>query len=301
MSGAVFIDCSAPMWDLLTPARRAIFPNLEVHKGDPSAEDLLSIIGTSTAVLNGHTQMTEDTLQRAPNLQRIVFLGSGPASYIDMQAAARLDIEVLKVAGYGNVTIAEHAIALMFAVSRNITLHDRDLRAGLWQPLPGRQLAGSTLAVIGAGGVGQEMVKLGLGLGMQVVYTSRQASPHLPGAECVSLSRALKVADVVSIHLAQTPETIGYIGADELSAMKPGALLINTSRGALVDESALMSALASGHIAGAGLDVFESEPLRPDDPLLAAQNVVLTPHVAFNTPQASANLLEKGLRLLSTA
>lgn len=298
MRDAVFIDCSPQMAALLTPERRSMAPHLRIYEGDPKPEALLGVIGDASVILNGHTRLTADTLRNAPNLRRIVFLGSGPASYIDLAAAAAENIEVLRVTGYGDTTIAEHAMALMFAVARNITTHDRQMRQGLWTPLPGLQLGGATLGVIGAGGVGCEMMRLGIGIGMNVLYTSRTPKHVTDGATHVPLQDLLARADVVSLHLAQTPQTIGYIGASELARMKHGAILINTARGALVDQPALISAVQSGHLAGAGLDVFDIEPVPADSPILSCPNIVLTPHIAFNTPQASARLLEAGLKLV---
>ncbi len=298
MPEAVFIDCSPQMAALLTPERRSMVPQLRIHEGDPEPGDLLNVIGNASVILNGHTQLTADTLRDAPNLRRIVFLGSGPASYIDLAAAAARNIEVLRVTGYGDTTIAEHAMALMFAVARNIPTHDHQMRQGLCAPLPGLQLGGATLGVIGAGGVGCEMIRLGIGIGMNVLYTSRRPKQAADGATHVQLHDLLARADVVSLHLAQTPQTIGYIGAAELARMKPGAILINTSRGALVDQSALIGALQSGHLGGAGLDVFDIEPVPNDAPILSCPNLVLTPHIAFNTPQASERLLEAGLTLV---
>lgn len=301
MTPAVFIDASPDMQALLAQPQRTkgLAKGLRIHAGDPAPQDLPALIGNAEAVLNGHTSMPAELLKQLPALRRIVFLGSGPASYIDLEAARRLNIEVLRVTGYGDATIAEHAMALMFAVARNIPAHDAGMRAGGWSPRAGLQLTGATLGVIGAGGVGRQMIRLGAGIGMTVLVAARNdPGPDLPASH-VPMDQLLAQSDVVSLHLAQTPETIGTIGAAELAAMKPGAILVNTARGALVDEAALCDALTSGHLGGAGLDVFCDEPLPANAPILRAPRTVLTPHTAYNSPQATAALLDSGLRLLA--
>jgi D-3-phosphoglycerate dehydrogenase len=298
MNGAIFIDASPEMQALLDELGPDSTSGLRVHRGDPDPAKLCEIIGNATAVLNGHTIMDSTLLQDLPKLKRIVFLGSGPGSYVDLKAAAEEGIEVRRVTGYGDITIAEHALALMFALARNIASDDAALRRGNWRPRPGIQLAGSTLGVVGAGGVGRQMIRLGAAIGMEVLVAARRPPEADLPAQHVPLDELLAQSDVVSLHLAQTPETTHIIGMNELLAMKPGALLINSARGALIDESALVSALQAGHLGGVGLDVFEDEPLSEGAAILNAPRTVLTPHTAYNTPQAARTLLEHGLRLL---
>ncbi len=298
MSAPVYIDCGPSMHALLTPERLSAVPDLRIHEGDPAPDALPAVIGDATRVLNGHTMMDAALLAALPALERIVFLGTGAASYIDLAAAEAHGIEVRTVKGYGDRSVAEHTLALIFAAARQIAPQDAALRRGEWVPQLGMDLEGATLGVIGAGGIGAEVIRLAAALGLEVIASARTPPSGLP-ATFVPLDELLGAADIVSLHLALTPETTGLIGAEALARMKPGAILVNTARGALVDEAALISALRSGHLGHAALDVFAEEPLGPDDPLLAAPNVTLTPHVAYKTPGASVRLLEAGLALLA--
>lgn len=299
MTDRVYIDCGPAAAALLEGELRDRAEGLRIHRGDPAPGALRDVIGDAEVVLNGHTPMDGGLLGALQRLRRIVFLGSGPASYIDMEAARAREVEVRRVVNYGDVTIAEHALALIFAVARNVAVHDADMRRGEWRGSPGFQLAGATLGVVGAGGVGREMMRLGAGIGMEVLVAARRAPQTDLPAQHVGMDDLLTRADVVSLHLALASETEGLIGAQELARMKPRALLVNTARGALVDEAALADALQSGHLGGAGLDVFRDEPLPDDAPIRHAPHTVLTPHVAWNTPQAAANLLRRGLEAMN--
>ncbi|WMS41524.1 NAD(P)-dependent oxidoreductase [Acuticoccus sp. MNP-M23] len=298
MTAPVYVDCSAAMHALLTPARLAAVPGLRIHEGDPAPAELPAIIGDAARVLNGHTVMDAALFAALPALERIVFLGTGAASYIDLDAAAAHGIEVRTIKGYGDRSVAEHALALMFAAARQVAAQDAALKRGEWVPQVGTELSGATLGVIGAGGIGAEMISLGAALGLNLIAYARTPPDNLP-ATFMPLDDVLAKADIVSLHLALTAETTGLIDADALARMKQGAILVNTARGALVDETALIAALQSEHLAHAALDVFAEEPLGPGAPLLAAPNVTLTPHVAYKTPGASVRLLEAGLALLA--
>jgi D-3-phosphoglycerate dehydrogenase len=157
------------------------------------------------------------------------------------------------------------------------------------------QLSGKTLGIIGLGGIGREVARIGHGLGMQVIAWNR--TPR-PGDALVELDELLARSDVISLHLVLNDETRSFLGPAQIARIKPGAVLINTARGALVDETALIEALRSGHIRHAGLDVFESEPLQPDHPLAAMDNVTLTAHAGFRTLEASMTLLRRGIDIV---
>ena len=199
---------------------------------------------------------------------------------------------------YGDRTIAEHAMALMLAAARRVAAMDRALRRGIWEPLSGIELAGRTLGVIGTGGTGQEMIRMASAFGMRVLAWNRSAAAKDLPSQAVALDALLADADVVSVHLALTPETRGLLGARRLGLMKAGAVLVNTARGGILDEVALIAALRSGRIAHAALDVFATEPLAPGHPLAELENVTLTAHAAFKTPEATGRLLARGLQLL---
>jgi D-3-phosphoglycerate dehydrogenase len=172
---------------------------------------------------------------------------------------------------------------------------DREVRGGIWTPQEGLQLHGKTLGVIGLGGIGREVAHIGKGIGMHVIGWNRTRRPGVTFAE---LDALLQQADVVSINLSLNDHTRGFLNAERIARMKPGAILINTARGALVDEAALIAALESGHIRHAGLDVFHEEPLKPDHPLAKLPNVTLTSHAAFRTLEASMTLLRRAIDIV---
>ena len=201
------------------------------------------------------------------------------------------------IKGYGDTAVAEHTMALMFACCRELARMDRAVRAGTWEPLEGMQLNGKTLGLVGLGGIGREVARIARGIGMEVIAWNRTPRPDA-GVPLVDLDTLLARADVISLHLALNDETRGIIDAGRLARMKPGVILINTARGALVDEAALIEALGSGHIRHAGLDVFHAEPLRPDHPLARMDNVTLTSHAAFRTLEASMTLMRRAIDIV---
>jgi D-3-phosphoglycerate dehydrogenase len=174
---------------------------------------------------------------------------------------------------------------------------DRAVRAGTWQPREGIQLLGKTLGVIGLGGIGREVARIAKGIGMEVIAWNRTPRADAP-VPLVALDTLLTRADVVSMNLVLGDETRGFLDAARIARMKPGVILINTARGALVDEAALLAALGSGHIRHAGLDVFHAEPLKADHPLARLDNVTLTAHCAFRTVEASITLLRRAIDIV---
>jgi D-3-phosphoglycerate dehydrogenase len=172
---------------------------------------------------------------------------------------------------------------------------DREVRAGIWTPQEGVQLLGKTLGVIGLGGIGSEVARIGKGMGMEVIGWNRTRRAGVPLAD---LDTLLARADVVSLNLVLNDETRNFLNKERIARMKPGAILINTARGALVDEAALIAALQSGHIRHAGLDVFHAEPLKADNPLAKLPKVTLTSHAAFRTLEASMTLLRRAIDIV---
>jgi len=199
---------------------------------------------------------------------------------------------VANTPGVSARSIAEHALALLLAVARRIPELDQATRGGQWPRGSGVQLYRKTCGVIGYGAVGKRFAQLAVGIGMEVKAWTLHPERH-PGMGFVQLEEIYETSDVLSVHLRLSPETVGMIGAPQFERMKESAILINTARGAIVDETALVAALTRGRIAGAGLDVFTEEPASDRNPLLALKNVVLTPHCAGITPEA----LEAGLRM----
>lgn len=206
--------------------------------------------------------------------------------HIDFDAARDCGIEVVTASGGYSIGAAELAMALALAVTRRIPMLDAAVRRGEWLPPTTPVLHGKTFGVIGLGDVGSHAARLARSFGMNVIAWSRnpdQVRLAAAGAEYRDLEDVLGESDVVSLHLSLNDATRGFLDARRLALMKPGAYLINTARGPIVDEAALVAALNEGRIAGAGLDVFDTEPLPPDHPLTRCPNVVLTPHIGFPT------------------
>lgn len=229
----------------------------------------------------------------AKRLRRIAFCGAGASSYVDLALAQAHGVEVTTAPGYGDRAIAEHALGLALATMRAIPAADAAMRSGGWEfSHQGRELSGATVGLVGWGGIAKALARLLSGFDATILAHTRSREPGTREDDItfVALPELMERADVVSLHLALTPQTRGLIDARLIAAMKPQAILVNTARGALVDEAALVDALAAGRIAGAGLDVFAHEPLPADSPLRQLPNVVSTPHVAYRTPQARARL-----------
>ncbi len=260
----------------------------------PGAEDRLieRIAGAEIVIsIRSSTRFTENVFSHCPGLRLLSLWGTGTDN-VDLPSAARHGVTVTNTPGVSAFSIAEHALALMLAVARRIPRVDAGVRQGLWPRGRATQLHGKTLGIVGLGAVGRQFARLGAGIGMRVISWTMHPDPAL-GFELVPLDELLRAGDVVSLHLRLSAETRGFLGKARIDKMKPSAILINTARGPIVDEPALVEALASGRIAGAGLDVFDIEPLPPGHPLTQFENVVLTPHCAGITPEA----LEAGLEL----
>ena len=295
---AVYLDCPAFLEQLYSAELRAIVPGLVLNIGDPPNGDTPALLTGAFGALNDHTYMDAEALAACHDLKVIVFMGTGASSYIDVDAAEKLSIRVRTIRDYGNRTIAEHAVALMFAAARQVATMDRDVRSGHWEVLDGIELEHKTLGVIGTGGIGREMVRLGHGLGMKVLAWNRSGVPDdLPCEQC-ELDDLLTRSDVVSIHLALTEQTEGLIDARRIALLGADGILINTARGAITDETALVLALQNSRIRHAGLDVFDEEPLPADHPLLTLENVTLTSHAGFMTTEASVRLLRMALEIM---
>ena len=285
----VYVDCSPLMRSLLDEIGPPA--GMKVFDGDPSPDELADLVADAAVVLNGHTMMDDALLDRAPQLRSIVFLGTGASSYVDMTAAERRGIRVRTIRGYGDRTVAEHTFALLLAAARDVAAMDRNLRAGRWSVSEGIELRGRTLGLIGLGGVGSEMARIAAAFGMDVIAWNRSGRPAGVLARSVALDELLADSDAISLHLALVPETKHLLDASRLALLKPGALLVNTARGALIDEAALIAALRSGAIGHAALDVFATEPLPTDHPLTLLPNVTLTAHAGWKSRAASRQLL----------
>jgi D-3-phosphoglycerate dehydrogenase / 2-oxoglutarate reductase len=289
----VFIDCNDQLRPVFDAVSRADDPPIEVNREPFTGEDLPRLLDGCDICIVDHTYMPTDIVARCAALRHIVFLGTGPQSYMDIEALRQNGVTVHAIKGYGDTAVAEHAVALMFACARDLARMDRDIRAGTWRPREGVQLRGKKLGIIGLGGIGAEVARIGTGIGMEVLAWNR--TPRPGAAAPMAIEELLKAADVVSLHLALSDETRGFLDGARLAMMKRGAILINTARGALIDEAALVAALNEGHVARAGLDVFALEPARADHPLAQLDSVTLSAHAGFRTYEASATLLSRAL------
>ena len=216
---------------------------------------------------------------------------------IDLEAARERDIVVSNIPGRTAPVVAEHAFALMLAGAKRVAYQTIQLRSGCWNPVHNVYLRGKTVGVVGTGTIGAVMIDICKVFGMRVVAWSFHPSPERGqklGVEFLKLNELLQVSDVVTLHVKLTSDSYHLIGARELELMKSGSLLVNTARGPVVDTSALVAALQSGHLGGAALDVFDTEPLGSNDPLLACEHLVMTPHSADQTPEGY-DLLNEGV------
>jgi D-3-phosphoglycerate dehydrogenase len=247
--------------------------------------------------------MPDAVLEQAPKLRAVSWVGTGVETFVNVPLASSLGIRVCNTPGYGSNAVAEHALGLMLALARQTVALDAEVRQGRWprDEVRGLELAGKTVGIVGLGGIGTRMAHLCGALGMRVVAWTRAPAPErlrAAGAAYLPLDELAAAADVVTLHLAATTETVGLVSEAFLRRMRPDALLVNTARGELVDEAALVRALREGWIAGAALDVFSTEPLPADHPWRDLPNVVLTPHVGFRTPEASGRSVRMALENL---
>jgi D-3-phosphoglycerate dehydrogenase / 2-oxoglutarate reductase len=293
----LFIDCGAQFEKVFRRVHRADDPPVAVNNAPFKATDLPRLLEGYDICIDDHSYMPTAEVAQCRALKHIVFCGTGASSYMDVPALAALGVTVHTYRGYGDTAVAEHTIALTFACARDIAVSDRKIRAGVWEPLEGVELTGKTLGIIGLGGIGREVARLAAGIGMRVIGWNRTAR-EVRSVEPVDIDTLLAEADVISLNLSLTDATRGFLDAGRIARIKEGAILVNTARGALVDEAALIAALASGRIRHAGLDVFHAEPLKGDHPLARMDNVTLSPHAAFRTPEASMKLLRRALDIV---
>lgn len=292
---AAFVDASESLAVLVEQQLKAGDPEVIIHRDpDVTPEQLPGVLGDAAIAMIDHTYLPTEIARQCKGLKHVVFLGTGARSYMNPEELAELGIEVHLIRGYGDTAVAECAIALMWAAARDIALMDREMRAGNWLRIDGMQLTGKTLALVGFGGIAAEVARIAAGSGMKVIAWNRTPKT-CPGVSFVGLDELLAVSDVVSLHLLLNDETRGFLSRARIAQIKPGAILINTARGAVVDEAAMIDALTSGHLRHAGLDVFDIEPLPADHPLTKVPNVTLSAHSAFRTPEASENLIHAAL------
>lgn len=263
---------------------------VEDHTQDNPDELTRALVGAAGLIVRSRTKVDADLMQAGSSLQVIGRAGVG-VDNIDIDEATRRGIVVMNAPAANTYSTVELAFALLLGSARRVPEADASMRAGQWKrkELRGTQLAGKTMGVVGVGRVGGEMADRAQAFGMQVLahdpYVTEERRNEL-ALDMKPLEELLRVANIVTLHVPLTDENRGLIGRNEIALMPAGAILINAARGGLVDEEALAEALVSGHLAAAGIDVFEMEPLPDDSPLREAPNLVMTPHIGASTFEA---------------
>ncbi|PYO54025.1 MAG: hypothetical protein DMD84_03895 [Candidatus Rokuibacteriota bacterium] len=249
-------------------------------RGADEEQELIKRIGRARVAINirAHARFSDGVFVGCPHLKMVSIWGTGTDN-IDLDSAGRRGVTVCNTPGANAYAVAEHALTLMLASGRRLVRIDREMRGGAWPREMLTQCLGKTLGVFGTGTIGARVAALGKAIGMEVLTWSARTG------DARAKEEILRSADFVTLHLRLTPETRGFLGRKELSLMKKTAFLVNTGRGALVEREALLDALATKKIAGAGLDVFHDEPLKPGDAILGFDTVVLSPHNAGQTAE----------------
>ncbi len=278
----------------LDPLRR--LGDLVIVPGTPRDKgDLIARVRDADVVILDYSMMDAEVLEPCSRLKFVAFLGIGYASCIDIEAATRQGIAVSNTPDYGATSVAEHALGLILGLTRHIGPAFVSVREGRWEPgrFQGMELRGRVLGVVGLGPIGMEMARLGSGVGMRLLGWTRRPTPDRAryGLTLVPLEELFSQADVVSLHLSLRPETERLISRTLLACMKPEAYFVNTARARIVDNDALAEILGAGRIAGAALDVHEEEPLPESYVFRDLPNALLTPHIGYNTREASLNML----------
>jgi glycerate dehydrogenase len=262
-------------------------------------EDVEKRAGDAEVVFTNKTPLNRETIRHLTKLKYIGVLATG-YNVVNVEAAKKRGIVVTNVPGYGTASVAQHAFALLLELTQQVGHHSFTVRKGRWSRTPDFcywlhpliELDGLTMGVVGYGKIGQAVARIAQGFGMKVLVTDQKLPTTLPaGITAAKMDEVLSGSDVISLHCPLTPETERLINEASIARMKKGVLLLNTSRGGLVDEAALVAGLESGQIGGAGVDVISVEPPPPDHPLLHARNCIVTPHMAWATRAARARLM----------
>jgi D-3-phosphoglycerate dehydrogenase len=297
MPKVLFID-STP--DIDTLWRRVVKAGdiaIDVKLGGALKEDeIAATIKGYDTIIDDATYFTAATLAKCTDLRHIVFLGTGAASYIDLAAAAKQGIKVSTIKGYGDTTVAEHALGLVFAAARHIATMHAMMRGGGWRPMQGMELKGKTIGLVGVGGIGREMARISKGIGLDVIAWNRSPLADAP-VPMLPLDDVLAKSDILSLHLALNDATRGFLDKARIAKCKPGVIIVNTARAGVVDEAALIAALESGHVGHYATDVFNKEPAPADEPLLKLDRVTLTAHAGYNTPEAAMTMYRRAIDL----
>ena len=275
---------------------------------DGEEETLASLAADADIIMFCFAQVTAKVLETATKCKVASRYGIG-VDNIDIPRATELGIVVTNVPDYCIDEVTDHALGMIIALNRRFVPHDRAVKSGGWADValdrPMHRTRGATLGILGYGRIGRALAAKAQGFGMAIIAYDPMLEPgqNIDGTDILTFDEVLANADFISVHTPLTPETEGMIGAKELANMKPGSIIVNCARGGIIQEQALADALASGHVAGAGLDVLEPAPPPNDHPLLAAENVIITPHTAFFSQASTAELerrtAEEAVRVLN--
>ena len=290
-------DSPFPSLDLAKAALKRVDPELRMAKS-PTVDDILAVARDADAILVTYAKLPGDLLRQLKKCKAIGRFGLG-VDNIDLPAAKELGIVVTYVPDYCSQEVSDHAMALLLALARKVPYSNKLVQGGRWEMpavVPLRRLSGQVLGLIGLGGIPRAMVPKAQSFGLKVIAYD----PFLPketfaslGVENVSLDDLYARSDMISVNAPLSPQTRGFVNADAFAKMKKGVLIVNTARGPLIDEPALIAALDSGKVGAAGLDVVATEPLPKDSPLLGRDNVILTPHTGFYSIEALEELQTK--------
>lgn len=255
----------------------------------PTPEELHEMIKDAFGVIAGTEKYTADVLAGCDDLKTVIRFGVGTDNF-DLETMRRMGVSVGVIANYN--AVAEHALMLTLTALKNMPQYEREVRAGGWGRFGAREIAGKTVGLVGFGRIGKRFAELLRPFGITLLVYDPFIKPEIAenyGGSAVTLDELLAKSDIVSLHLPATAENRHFIREETIAKMKDGAYLINTARGALVDEAALAQALTNGKLAGAGLDVYETEPVTKDNPLFAIPNTALTPHCSAITFETNYN------------
>lgn len=263
-----------------------------VNMGPVDEKDVPGKVAGYDTVINDATYFSAPTLEKCKDLKHIVFLGTGAASFVDVAAARKLGIKVSTISGYGDTTVAEHAMGLVFAAARHIATMHGIVRSGGWRPMQGMELRGKTLGIVGLGGIGREMARIAAGIGLKVLAWNRTPKP-----DTVPIDVLLAQSDIISLHLALNDHTRGFLDRERLGRTRRGVIIVNTARAGVVDAAALIDLLKSRHVGHYATDVFGKEPPEPSEPLLKIDNVTVSSHAGYNTPEAAMTMYRRAIDL----
>jgi phosphoglycerate dehydrogenase-like enzyme len=299
MSMRIVVPDDFPIVLTGSPAEQALRAlgdvTIYTERGAEQETELVRRIGAADIVVNirAYSRFSESAITACPSVKMISIWGTGTDN-VDLAACGRRGVTVANTPGVNAHAVAEHTLALMLAITRRIPSLDRDVRSGQWPRVLLVQLEGKTLGLVGLGAIGRRVAALAEPFGMRLLATTwgpDAGRAEALGASHVPIDTLLRESDIVSLHLRLSAETEAVINRERLALMKPGAFLVNTARGRLVDLEALVDALRNGRLAGAALDVFHEEPIAANDPLLTLPNVILTPHNAGMTQE----VIDEGL------